>query len=94
MVAGRVGKRRPRVNRCSVRVLSGSFRFATGGGGRTTVSRGRLVYATGVRIELRRGSYELLMAKTRPLRRGRYTLALRERRRRHVVVRREQISIG
>lgn len=75
-VVSRVNGHRRKVQKCTGRLVSGTIKFKTAAR-RATVSRGRIVYATGVSIPLGRGMMQLLLADLRPIRRGRYTLTER-----------------
>jgi hypothetical protein len=65
--------------RCTAHLGSRPVTFGTGAD-RASVSRGGLLYATGVNLATRRGRSRMLLAELRPLRAGRYTLTLRARR--------------
>jgi hypothetical protein len=88
----RAGRRR-RLERCSARILNGRVRMTTGRTLRASIGRGGRVYATGLRVWLGGGRFELLMAPRRALRPGRYVLAVQRRPCGHLVVRRTRISI-
>jgi hypothetical protein len=74
--------------------VSGIVKFTTSAASdHATISRGRVVYATGVSVRLGRGAQQLLLSDLRPLRRGRYRLTTRTRRARHWINHRVTITI-
>jgi hypothetical protein len=84
-----------KVQKCAGRLVSGPVKFIVAGASEhATVSRGRIVYATGTSVQLGEGRRQLLLHDLRPLHRGRYTLALRARRGRGWVTTRLTITIG
>jgi virginiamycin B lyase len=79
------------VKLCTGRLVSGTIKFATAVDS-ATISRGRLIYATGTRITLGGGRWQLLLSDLLPLPRGRYTLTVHSRDH-HVTIQRT-IAIG
>lgn len=89
--------RRVQINhqQCMTRLVSGTVTFTRAAAAdRTTISRGRLVYATGASVALGRGWSQLLLNRLRPMRRGRYALMIRTPDGRHWRIRRLAIMIG
>jgi ASPM-SPD-2-Hydin domain-containing protein len=65
---------------CTAKLISGPLTFtATASTARATISRGRVVYATGPATAVGSGRWELVIHKRRALRSGLYTLTLRTR---------------
>ena len=65
---------------CTAKLISRPLTFtATAQTARATISRGRVVYATGPATAVGAGRWELVTRKRRALRPGRYTLTLRTR---------------
>lgn len=65
---------------CTAKLIPGPLTFtATASAARATISRGRVVYATGTATALGPGRWELVIHKRRALRPGLYTLRLRAR---------------
>jgi hypothetical protein len=65
---------------CTAKLISGPLTFtATASATRATISRGRLVYATGPATAVGHGRWELVIQKRRASRPGLYTLTLRTR---------------
>ena len=80
--------------RCTGRVVSGTVRFtASAASDRVTISRGRVVYAAGLSVQLGGGQVELLLSPLRAVHEGRYTLTTRTQRGRHIRTRRATITI-
>lgn len=72
--------RKVKVQRCTARRVSGSVTFtATGATAHAAISRGRVVYASGLATSRGTGRWQLLIHKQRALRPGLYTLMLRTR---------------
>jgi hypothetical protein len=80
---------------CTGELVHGVLKLArTGNWTRATIARGHVVYATGASMSTAHGRSELLLTARRVLKAGRYTLILRDRRgRRLVVTRRAQILL-
>ena len=88
------GHRRVRVTsrRCAAHPLSGTI--TSGGTGRATLSRGRLVYAAGIVVHRAGTSFVVLLTVRRALSRGRYTLTVSQKHGRKVTTERTTISLG
>ena len=92
---GKVRKLRVSQQKCTGKMVSGSVKFTIGGArDRATVSRGGRVYATGASVRGTHGRSQLALTNLLPLRRGRYTLTLRNRQARHWITHSLQITIG
>ena len=90
----KVQGRQRKVRKCRGRLVSGTVKFTTTGTAvHATVSRHRVVYATGVSVPAAGGGSLLVLNDTRRLVRGGYTLAVRSRRRHRWVTRRMRITI-
>jgi HYDIN/CFA65/VesB-like, Ig-like domain/Low-density lipoprotein receptor repeat class B len=80
--------------KCTGRLVSGPVRFTVAANSaRVTISRGRIVLASGVYVSLGGGRSQLLLSLTRPVHAGRYPLTVRFRRGRSWVTRRSTITI-
>ncbi len=80
-----------KVQRCRGKLVSGTVKFTTTGQVvHATISRGRVVYASGESVRVGGGSSALMLNDKRRLKRGSYTLVLRSSHRVH----RMRISIG
>ena len=90
----RVKKGKKTVKKCTTRVVSGSVTFTTSAADRASLSRGRVLYATGEIAGAGRGVFELMLVPVRTLRAGRYTLTTRARAGKRLVTRRTQITIS
>jgi hypothetical protein len=88
------GDRRVRVTsrRCAAHPLSGTI--TSGGTGRATLSRGRLVYAAGIVVHRAGTSFVVLLTARRALSRGRYTLTVSQRHGRKMTTEAMTISLG
>lgn len=81
--------------KCTGRLVSGTVKFtATGASARASISRGRVIYATGASLPNGHGGSQLVLTELRPLGRGRYTLTLRIRQHRGWITRQVKITIG
>jgi hypothetical protein len=81
--------------KCTTRLVSGTVDFTTTRTPvRATISRGRIVYATGSSVLSGRGRSRLLLSERRRLGSGRYTLTLRGRNAGRWITRRVQVTIG
>jgi Glycine rich protein len=79
---------------CTGKLISGMVTLtSTGTSVHASISRGRMIYATGASVLAGQDAQELLLTDRRPLHRGRYTLTLRHRHGRHWINRRMQITI-
>jgi hypothetical protein len=67
--------------------------MTTAAGARATVSRGRVVYATGVAVATGAGRLQLLLQDVRRIRRGGYELTLRTSHGRRSTTRRIAITV-
>jgi hypothetical protein len=87
------GHRRIRITRqrCQAHPLSGTI--TAGGTGSATLSRGRVVYATGTVVHRTAASFVVLLTQRRPLRPGRYTLVVSQKGRK-ATTKRITIKIG
>jgi hypothetical protein len=75
--------------------VSGRVKFtAAAARDRATISRGRLVYASGTSVALGAGRRLLLLDKLRPLHHGRYRLALHSHHHGHPTTHRVTVAIG
>jgi hypothetical protein len=89
--------RRVRIRRekCTAKLVSGAVKFTTtGAADRASITRGRVLYATGSGVATSSGHWQLVLVDVRPLGRGRYTLTLRSSHERRNVTRRIEIMIG
>ena len=92
---GKKRKVKKRVQTCTGKLLSGTVRFTvTAASDRAAISRGRVVYATGISLPMGGGRSILLLSEHRALTRGRYTLTVRAHHSRHWSTRRAMITIG
>jgi hypothetical protein len=82
------GGRRVRTRRCTVRRFTRPGHLAIRGDARASLTRGRVVYATGTATSTR-----LSLRAARPIRPGRYELTLRYRRARRTLVRRQTLTV-
>jgi hypothetical protein len=81
--------------RCARNVVSGRVKFSGAGPAtRATIVRGRAVFAVGVSDPGGRGGSRLVLSDRRPLKRGTYTLILRDRRGGHWVSQRISVVLG
>jgi hypothetical protein len=88
------GNRR-KLQQCTGRLVSGPLKFtAAAAAARATISRGPVIYATGVRVQLGDGHTQLLVSQARPIHPGRYTLTIRTRRHNRLRIRQQTIQIG
>ena len=72
---------------CTARLVTGPIKFTTAGAAvKASISRGSVLYATGVSVPTGAGHSQVILRELRRLRAGRYTLTLRHRRR---ILRRE-----
>jgi Cep192 domain 4 len=79
---------------CSAKLVSGPVKFTTSGAVvHATISRGRIVYATGTSSSVGAGRSQLVLTERRPLRPGRYALSLRTRRAGRWITRQVQITV-
>jgi hypothetical protein len=96
-VVGKGAKRHTvhvRRQQCTARLVSGKITFmTTAAGARATVSRGRVVYATGVAVATGAGRLQLLLQDVRRIRRGGYELTLRTSHGRRSTTRRIAITV-
>jgi hypothetical protein len=88
-----VTEKHHKVQKCSTRLVSGTVKFTASAELAASISRGRLVYATGKAIATGARRWKLMLTDNRRLRAGRYTLTLRGRQRGHVVTHRMPISV-
>jgi hypothetical protein len=87
-------KVRVRHRKCNSRLLSSPVRFVLDGNhARASLSRGRIVYATGSGRTGAHGSLRLVLNQVRPLTPGRYTLTLRVHHGRLSISRQLQITV-
>ncbi len=88
-------ERKVHEQKCTSRLVSGTVTFtASAASGRATISRGRVVYAIGASVPMGRADSQLVLTDLRPLRHGRYTLTVRDRRGRGWVAQRTHVTIG
>lgn len=93
-VSGRKHKVKERVQRCTGRRLSGTATFTVSAtSDHATVSRGRVLYATGTSLPIGGGRSLLVVTEQRSLEPGRYTLSLRTRHNGRWATRRATIAI-
>ncbi len=84
-----------KAQKCTARLVSGAVKFTvTAAKERATISRGRVVYATGTSLPIGGGRALLLLSGPRALDHGSYTLTIRAGHGRHWSVRRATITIG
>jgi hypothetical protein len=94
-VKGKKRKVKRKVQKCIGKLVSGTVRFTvTAASGRATISRGRVVYATGTSLPIGGGRSLLRLSEQRTLEQGRYTLTVRARHSRRWSTRRATITIG
>jgi hypothetical protein len=93
-VARKRHKARAQAINCTVVPSSGTVNSGGAGFALATLSRGGVVYATGTSSKTVRGRLRLVLTELRPLLPGRYTLTLRQRHGRRLIVRRVTIAIG
>ncbi len=94
-VSGKKHKVREKVQNCTGRRVGGTVKVTVSvGSGRATISRGRVVYATGTSLTIGGGRWLLLLTEQQGLERGRYTLTLRSRHNGRSSTRRATIAIG
>jgi hypothetical protein len=80
MVSGKKHKAREKVHKCTGRRVGTTVQVTVSGpSGRATISRGRVVYATGTNLTIGGGRWLLLLTERRALKPGRYMLTLRRR---------------
>lgn len=80
---------------CTTRLVSGTVKFTTTGASYgATVSRGRVIYASGTGVATGSGRWHLVLGDVRPIRAGHYTLTLQGRRGRRSITQRVQITIA
>jgi hypothetical protein len=79
---------------CTTKVVSGVVKFKNGAADRATLSRGRVVFATGTSVSMGHGRTQLLLRYRRVLRPGRYTLTIKSRYGRGWRTSRQTITIG
>ena len=80
--------------KCTGKLVAGPVKFTIAGASdRAAISRGDVVYATGVSVRMGRGRTQLLLTDLRPLRAGRYTLTLRDRHGKRWISRRTEILL-
>lgn len=95
--AGREKTRRVKVitHVCRTKVLSGTVTLpSTATGERASISRGRLVYASGIGVSIGTGRWQLTLTDVHPLRPGRYTLTLVRRRGHRTITTRLRVTIA
>ena len=81
--------------KCTGKLVSGTVKFTTSGSTvSATLSRGRVVYATGARVSIAGGRSKLVLIVQRPMHPGRYTLTLRLRHVRRWSIERTAVVIG
>ena len=91
---GKKGKKgKKTVEKCTTKVVSGSITFTTTAADRASLTRRRVVYATGEVLGTGHGVSELLLAPVRTLRPGRYTLTTRAHVGKRLTIRHTQITI-
>jgi hypothetical protein len=79
---------------CRGRTVSGILSFTVAGAAdRATLSRGRLLYATGASVSATGGRSQLVLSLKRPLRRGRYVLTLSRHRHSHTITQRRTVTM-
>lgn len=66
-----------RIRKCSTRLVSEVIKFQLGGHDVVTVTHKHIVFATGAAVPIGHGRLQLMLTPRRRLRRGRYTLTLR-----------------
>jgi hypothetical protein len=94
-VKGKKRKLKKKVQRCTGKRVSGTFRFTvTAARARATISRGGVVYATGTSLPIGDGRSLLVLTEQRALKHGRYTLMVRVHQSRGWSTRRTPITIG
>ena len=75
---GKRRKAKQKAQKCTGKSVSGSLKFTVAGRrGRATISRGRVVYATGTSLPVGGGRSLLLLTQQQPLKHGRYSLTVR-----------------
>lgn len=94
-VKGKKRKVKKKVQKCTGKLVSGTLRFTvTAARDRATISRGRVVYATGISLPIGDGRSLLLLTEQRAIEHGRYTLTVRVHQSRGWSTRRAPITIG
>ena len=94
-VGGKKHKAKRRAQKCTGRRVRATVNVTVSvSSGRATISRGRVVYATGTSLTLGDGRWLLLLTEKRRLEPGRYTLTLRSRHNGRWTIRRATIAIG
>jgi hypothetical protein len=81
------------VQKCSTKLVSGVIKFQLDSDDQVTITRGHIVFATGVEVTLGHGRTQLMLTPRRRLVRGRYTLTLRNHRGDGRVLERTTITI-
>ena len=95
IVSGKKHKVKEKVLTCTGRLVSGDMQFRVSAtSGHATVSRGRVVYATGISLGTGGTFWLLLVGERRALGPGRYTLTVRRRLNRRWISRRATITIA
>lgn len=94
-INGKKHQARQRVQKCTGRRVRGTLKVTvTISGGRATISRGRVVYATGTSLTIGNGRWLLMLTEQRGLESGRYTLTLHSRHDGRWSTRRAALAIG
>ena len=94
-VSGKKHKVNEQVRTCIGRRVRGTVTFTVSAtSDRATISRGRVVYATGTSLPIGSGRSLLLLTEPRRLEPGRYTLSVRTRHHGRWSTRRATIAIG
>jgi HYDIN/CFA65/VesB-like, Ig-like domain len=94
-VKGKKRKVKQKLQRCAGKLVSSTVKFTvTGASDQATISRGRVVYATGTSLPLGSGRSLLLLTEQRTLEHGGYTLTLRAHHGRRWSTSRATITIG
>ena len=94
-VKGKKRKVKQKLQKCAGKLVSSTVKFTvTGGSDQATISRGRVVYATGTSLPLGGGRSLLLLTEQRALEHGGYTLTLRAYHSRRWSTSRATITIG
>ena len=94
-VNGKKRKVKKKVQTCTGKLVYGTVDFTvTAASDRATISRGRVVYATGTTLPIGDGRSLLLLTEQRALEHGRYTLTVRVHQSRGWSTRRAPITIG
>jgi hypothetical protein len=89
-------KHRKTVQKCSTKLVSSTVKFTTAKAAQVSarVSRGGALYATGYAVSTGRGGWKLVLARSRNLRAGQYSLVLRTRRDRRWSIQRRTITLS